>query len=104
MRDNRIVLVGIVVVLFISGVVIVFFGGQNSSDPQNVVSAPEIIINEATSPVVIEATSEVTETIAVTVQSELAIPTPRSGLEATDPSTVNLVSGNVQFVEAFAFW
>lgn len=31
-------------------------------------------------------------------------PTPRSGLEATDPGGVKLASGRVQLVEFFAFW
>lgn len=31
-------------------------------------------------------------------------PTPRVGLVATDPSTVNLASGDIQLVEFFAFW
>jgi hypothetical protein len=31
-------------------------------------------------------------------------PTPRAGLVATDPSTVNLASGEIQLVEFFAFW
>ncbi|MCI0521052.1 MAG: hypothetical protein L0Z70_12465 [Chloroflexi bacterium] len=32
------------------------------------------------------------------------IATPRPGMEATDPATVNLASGEVQFIEFFAFW
>jgi len=31
-------------------------------------------------------------------------PTPRPELSATDPSTVNLASGNPQVLEFFAFW
>jgi hypothetical protein len=31
-------------------------------------------------------------------------PPVKVGLEATDPSTVNLASGGLQFVEFFAFW
>lgn len=31
-------------------------------------------------------------------------PTPRAGLEATDPETVVLASGDIQLVEFFAFW
>jgi hypothetical protein len=32
------------------------------------------------------------------------VPTPRQGLEATDPSTVMLASGKPTLVEFFAFW
>lgn len=35
---------------------------------------------------------------------ESLVPTPREGLEATDPSTVVLASGKPTFVEFFAFW
>ena len=31
-------------------------------------------------------------------------PTPKSGLVATDPTTVNLASGEPKLVEFFAFW
>jgi len=34
----------------------------------------------------------------------LILPTMRDGLESTDPSSVNLTSGNIQLVELFAFW
>jgi hypothetical protein len=36
--------------------------------------------------------------------AEPMVPTPREGLEATDPSTVVLASGKLTFVEFFAFW
>ena len=36
--------------------------------------------------------------------SEAAKPTPRPDLEATDPTSINLASGEVQLVEFFAFW
>jgi hypothetical protein len=29
---------------------------------------------------------------------------PKTGLEATDPATVDLASGDIQLVEFFAFW
>jgi len=48
---------------------------------------------EENEPEPIEATEESTEK-----------PTPRSGLVATDPSTVTLASGEIQLVEFFAFW
>lgn len=33
-----------------------------------------------------------------------AVPTARAGLESTNPETVKLASGDIQFVELFAFW
>jgi hypothetical protein len=40
----------------------------------------------------------------VTEPSPDVVPTPREGLEATDPSTVVLASGKPTLVEFFAFW
>ncbi len=34
----------------------------------------------------------------------LAVPTPRQNLEASDPASVELASGQLQLVEFFAFW
>ena len=48
--------------------------------------------------------TEVTAEATATNQSEPVVPTLRTDLEATDPSSVNLLSGGVQLVEAFAFW
>ena len=33
-----------------------------------------------------------------------AVPTARAGLESTNPEMVKLASGDIQFVELFAFW
>ena len=35
---------------------------------------------------------------------DIVAPAPKTGLVATDPNSVNLISGQVQLVEAFAFW
>jgi len=104
MKDNRIILVGIVAVLVIAGVVIVFFGGRSSSGDQNIVSATDIITVAETDSTSQGSSTEVVEVNTSTSEPEQVVLTPKTELEATDPSTVNLVSGNVQFVEAFAFW
>lgn len=104
MRDNRIVIAGIVIVLLIIGVFIVFLGGGDNAGETSVVSVPEVNTGVETSVVVQETMPEVTTEATATNQSESVVPTPRTDLEATDPSSVNLLSGNVQFVEAFAFW
>jgi hypothetical protein len=38
------------------------------------------------------------------VDEPAILPTPREVMEASDPASVNLASGQVQFVEFFAFW
>lgn len=52
---------------------------------------------EPTSPPAETAIQESTPAADVT-------PTARVGLQATDPETVNLASGEIQLVEFFAFW
>jgi hypothetical protein len=39
-----------------------------------------------------------------TEEEEKQRPTPRTGLEATNPSNVKLASGKPQLVEYFAYW
>lgn len=59
-------------------------------------------------------TNEPTQEMTATTESEPSQPTEqaeieekptaRVGLQATDPETVNLASGEIQLVEFFAFW
>ncbi len=104
MKDKRIVIVGIVIVVLIAGVSIVFLGGRSNIGEESTLSVPEVISEERSSDITQETAVDVPMPATVTVQSERIVPTPRTGLEATDPGSVNLLSGNVQFVEAFAFW
>ncbi len=103
MRDNRIVIVALVVLVLVGGVVFVFFGGRNNTETQTVSTVPDGNSVEETAPV-IQETTVVAAPATNTVESEPMVPTPRASMVATDPGSVNLVSGNVQFVEAFAFW
>ena len=103
MRDNRIVIVGLVIIVLIAGVSFVVLGGKKDSGGQNIVSVPQVNTVEVGSAIQ-EATYEIIVPATITVQSESVVPTPKTDFIATDPGSVNLVSGNVQFVEAFAFW
>ncbi len=105
MKDKRIVIVGVVIAVLIAGVSIVVLGERNIAGGSDILSVPEVITEgEVTSDVIQETAVDVARPATVTVQSEQVVPTPRTGLEATDPGSVNLLSGNVQLVEAFAFW
>lgn len=106
MRKNNKILILLIVVLLLAGVVFGYiFTGRNAGPDQIVdlvdptvdvqVPATDIPATE------IQAASEPTQAEVV---EEQVVPTPRSGLQATDPSTVNLASGQIQLVEAFAFW
>ncbi len=104
MKEKRILITSLVIIVLIAGTLTLFLGGRNDAGGSNIVSVPDVITVEETSVVVQESTADVAIPATVTIQSEKVIPTPRAGLEATDPSSVNLLSGNVQLVEAFAFW
>lgn len=60
--------------------------GNTSRDQDSPTSDPSIIIAGYPQP------------------EQISPPPPKSGLEATDPSTVDLSSGSPQLVEFFAFW
>ncbi len=103
MRDNRIIIAGVIIVLLAAGVVIVFTGDRGATPAVQVVSTVEEQVVENTE-VVVAPTTNVSEPAPATETSEPVAPAPKAELSATDPGTVNLVSGNLQFVEAFAFW
>ncbi len=66
--------------------------------------APEAAEPPTAVPAVEEADVPPTESEAPTEEPAVVV-TPRGNdLEATDPSTVNLASGEPQLIEFFAFW
>lgn len=72
------------------------------SASESVLPATEGPTQESTS--VTESQEEPTIDSATAPVTEPLVPTPREGLEATDPSAVVLASGKPTFVEFFAFW
>lgn len=60
-------------------------------------------LQSAISPSAEPAQGEIEGEAEVKMSPEIQ-PTTRAGLEATDPETVRLVSGDIQLVEFFAFW
>ena len=100
MGDNRKFITMIVVFVIVVGIVVVLINVNNSDSQSEIAS------------VTIEPTSENTDIVQeneisvpqATVETASVIPTVRPEMSATDPSSVNLISGNIQFVEAFAFW
>ena len=76
------------------------------SDPTRVIENTPAPTSELVLPT---DTVEITEEPTVEAQAEntptvTIPPTPRTELASTDPSTVNLASGDIQLVELFAFW
>ena len=52
------------------------------------------------------AKDDVEEEVPVQEQDKepVKVPVQKSGFEATNPKTVRLASGDIQFIEFFAFW
>jgi hypothetical protein len=71
-------------------------------------SAPPVVEDPTQGSISTQESPEVpapdSATIPETEASLDVVPTPRQGLEATDPSTVMLASGKPTLVEFFAFW
>ena len=110
MKDNRItiaILLAVLVVVVIMAFVV--FGDKETVSEQNGVPAiAEVQLEDTTVPVetgIIE-TEEVTQDseTAVPAVENIVLPTVRTGLESTNPASVNLASGDLQLIEFFAFW
>lgn len=104
-ENNKILLVSVIAVLLI-GVAVVVFVTRGNNDSRSVVTQPAVVEEVAVADPELEST-EVQQTIEPTqseVVEEQIVPTPRTGLESTDPATVNLATGEIQLIEAFAFW
>jgi hypothetical protein len=92
-----------VVVVVLAGAIFIFVGGRRTSNIPEVVVEPTAAVVQDTV-VVEQATATPQEEDTATVESQPVVPTPRTGLEATDPSTIVYASGGLLFVEAFDFY
>ena len=102
MRDNRILIIGLVVVLLAVGVVIVFVVGRGPAQVAETIPEPTVAaaVPETEAP----QEAEQVATIPPTEGEVAQVPELKTELTATDPSTVSLASGGLQLVEVFAFW
>ena len=106
MRENSKILIVIIVAVLLVGIAGAFVVFPRSKGSEQVETNPAIVEEAVVTDSEVLAT-EVQETADPTqseVVDEQIIPTPRSGLESTNPATVNLTSGEIQLVEVFAFW
>ena len=95
-----------------AGILLIVVSGVAAACSPGIASQDEVI--QLTPEAVLVQDTEVPATEVVQVgegtpsgESESTappVPTARTGLESTDPGTVNLVSGEIQLIEAFAFW
>ena len=93
----------------LTGCVGLIFNGENPETRPSPTFTEEVL-TQKTNTITPEtagesANSEATQTVEVTDAAPQDItPTAREGLQATDPETVMLASGEIQLVEFFAFW
>jgi len=67
--------------------------------------ASKAVVNRPTPSTTEESAPQATPTTEITFENPTALPpTPRPGLEASDPASFVQASGQVQLVEFFAFW
>ena len=98
--------------IMIAGILLIAVSGVAAACSPGIASQDEV--NQPTPEGVLVQNTEIPATEVVQVgdgtpsgESESSappVPTARTGLESTDPGTVNLASGQIQLIEAFAFW
>ena len=103
--NNKILIVIIVAVLLvgIAGAFVVFPRSKGSEQVGTKLAVVEEAVVTDSEILAIEV-QEAADPTQSEIVDEQIIPTPRSGLESTNPATVNLTSGEIQLVEVFAFW
>ena len=106
MRENNKKLIIIIGAILLVGITVVWVTLAGSNSSEEIVTNPTVAEKVSMENTEIPATqTEQTVDAALDEDTEVSvIPTVRAGLESTDPSTVNLNSGDIQLVEAFAFW
>ena len=105
MREkNRILIILIAILILVVAVVYVVVGRKNDSEQvmeQPVTEDEGALVEPTLLATDVEQMADPTQTEVIEDQIP---PTPRAGLESTDPATVNLASGDIQLIEVFAFW
>ncbi len=111
MRDNWKIAILISVVVLIIALSVVFVVNRDdlavkelTIDSTYEISSAEDLMPENVEAIEVlpaEGTQESTEDVQDVIVS---LPTARAELESTNPDTVKLASGDIQFVELFAFW
>ena len=108
MKNNKIG-VFIIAAVLIAAVGFVFLTRGNQSGSEQISQATvleETVSMDQEEEAVVQPTEE-TDAVQATEEQPAAeeiVPTARVGLQATDPTTANLASGDLQLIEAFAFW
>lgn len=105
MKENNKILIVLFTIILLVGIAAIFIVGGNK-DSKLAIAQTEVVKEVTAADTEMPAADdqpEVDPTQAEVVEEQI-LPTPRTGLSSTDPATVNLASGEIQLVEAFAFW
>lgn len=98
-------IIGVIAVVLIGGGIFVFNRASSPAETTPVVTLEDVLPTEeqALATNTVEIAEEPTEEVQESTPTAAIPPTPRTELEGTDPSTVNLSSGDIQLVEIFSF-
>jgi hypothetical protein len=106
-KQKRIGMLAGISAIALVGIAIVLLSGRNAyvlGDPSQTAANTEITAVEKTKPTQPGRETNTPKVADQPLVSTLPGPTPRGGLESTNPEIVNLASGEIQLVEFFAFW
>jgi len=107
MKRNRITIwIVLGTVILAVGLYLALSGGDLVQEPEAAILAENDEASIAESPAETATRDEepTPETDVESTAESIIPPTPRTGMVSTDPSTVNLASGDIQLIEIFAFW
>ena len=111
MRENRKISILIGVAVFIIVLSVVFVANRRdpvvkelATESTRETNSVETFVPENIKTIEVSHKEGTTDTTEEILDAAVAIPTARTGLESTNPETVKLASGDIQFIELFAFW
>lgn len=107
MKNNKWLIVIIVGVVIVGGGLYLLLPGNQAAPSENDMAGetgPTDVISESPTETAQVTEVQTAEENIESVSTQAIPPTPRTELESTDPTSVNLASGKLQLVELFAFW
>jgi len=107
MKKNRITIwIVLGIAILAGGLYLALSGGDLVKEQEDGVLAEidEASIAESPAETAIREEEPTPEIDVESTNEPIIPPTPRTGMVSTDPSTVNLASGDIQLIEIFAFW
>lgn len=105
MKSYRYLIWGVIGVVVIGGGILIYNRSFTPEQTTPVVTVEGVVatVEQVLPTNTAEMAEEPTEEPQEGTPTVVIPPTPRTELEGTDPSTVNLASGEIQLVEVFSF-